>query len=200
MSLPSVTAAVGDARRDTVRLVFDDKAVAEYSIRGGIAWPTLTSDGQHRSVIGCAVICGLNVDTDTVVVFDHCEFNAIEPQLRGGKMVTKPLAPALARWAAVYLAQRYYWSDTGETHASFRRQIYQCDDLQAKPSLIEVQCDPVAAVSVLWLAAGGGRLKMNRDLFDAVKAGESNEDNPAKHSILCALIGFQRNPWAPPME
>ena len=32
MSLPTVIAQIGDLHRDTVRLVFDDKSTAEYSI------------------------------------------------------------------------------------------------------------------------------------------------------------------------
>lgn len=200
MPLPRPIATEYDPHRCTAKARFDDGTVGEYYLRGGIAWPTLVPQKDGRSTMqGYAVLCGVNVATDRVVVWAWRAFNAITGVVTGTTIDTLPLGPWLVHQWATWYAQGYYWHDKGETHHQFRRQIHRDDAIIPKPRLSFVMWDDdQAAESVFWLAANERRLGVEEAFYRDVTGTPAGEYCPARHALVCALMGLHRRPWADP--
>lgn len=200
MSLPRPVATEYDSHRCTTRARFTDGTMGEYYLRGGIAWPNIETGKDGRSVMqGYAVLCGVNVNTDKVLVWDACPFNTVSGSVMTSTVSQMPLGPWLNRQWATWYAQGYYWHDKGENHQTFRRQIHRDDGIIPKPRLSFVLWDDdSSAESVFWLAANEKRIAMDQEVYDAVRAIPMGEYCAARHALVCALVGLHRRPWADP--
>ena len=198
----TVQRAVLLPQRETVLLdIADGKKLrrGEYSVRGGLCWPTATTiDGVSR-LMGWAVCGALDVKTDIVTILGHQRFNSIEPIEREGRMVTEPLGPWLLRmWAECYCL-RFYWKERWETNRQFRSQVHASDGIIPKPKLREVfWTDDGAADQVLAIAAGQERLVIPRDLHNEIRRTKAGEFNAARHALVCLLFGMQAHRWREP--
>lgn len=200
MSLPRPIATEYDAHRCTTRARFDDNSLGEYYLRGGIAWPTMLAMKDGRATMhGYAVLVGVNVATDKAIVFAWKRFNSITSVVTGTTADMQPLAPWLNQQWATWYAHGYYWHDKGESHHQFRRQVLRDDAIAPKPRLSFVLWDDdKAAESVFWLAANERRLLMEKGFADDVAARPAGEYCPARHALVCALMGIHKRPWADP--
>lgn len=203
MPFPRPIAIQRLGERDTTRVRFDDETVGEYYLRGGIAWPTVDVDKTRGQVRGYAVLVGVNVRTDRACVFESTPFNMIssEVALREGAFAGQPLGPWLNRCWASWYADTFYWHDHGETHTQFRREINRDEAIAPKPRLIQIEWDDEkAAHQVFWNAANTGRLALESQAKADVAAGGMEDYGPARHALVCALVGIQRRPWRPPQD
>lgn len=199
MPLPRPKSAIFDPKRRVSRITFDDDSQGDYHVRGGICWPVLSGEKPYQRVGGYAVMVALNVATDCAVVFEYTEFNAIDAGPHGDAF-TKALRPWL--WACLdgYKAAHYYWRQHDETHRQYRLQVHQDGDARLRNLVLqEIDWgDDAAAEQVYVMAAMGKRLKIERALADVIKGGAEGAFNPAKHALICALMGLQRWPWCEP--
>lgn len=187
---------------EATRVRFDDQTVGEYYVRGGICFPSVLVAGQRSEVKGFIVLCAVNIRTGRCCVFGAEPFNAVSNVVREDiRPATKiqPLAPILNRWWGGWFCDTFYWHDRGETHSAFRTQVNRDDAIQPKPRLAQIEWDDdAAAEQVYWTAATTGCLAMEKQVADAVAEKPAGEFCPARHALVCALVGIQRRPWRLP--
>jgi len=191
------TRTVHRPERGVTWIEWDDGSKAEYSVRGGIAWPVAVEADVGRRVVGYAVIAGVNVATDRVTVFDHHEFNVVEASDKPRLVAFGPLA---LRWWSTYYALRYYWRQEAETAWTFRTSIHRSPSILPKPTFTAINWDnEAAAESVIWQTVADNRLSVDKELLEMFKLYDGKPWSPPKHALLCCLVGMQRYPWHEPV-
>jgi hypothetical protein len=207
MSTRTPIACIYKPQAQTSILSFSDNTGGEYWLRGGISWPVSIEQRDRtmpglvkRKVIGHAVLCGMNINTNVIEVFDHTAFNAVELHLDAKfQAVNKPVVPFLLNAWSKYHALDWYWHEAEGTNRQFRTGLERADGLQPKPSVLFVPWDDDrAAEHTLWMAASSGMLILPGDLYQEIKEGESDAVCPAKHALVCALMGMQRQAYMKP--
>jgi hypothetical protein len=112
------------------------------------------------------------------------------------KPLNKPLAPFLLNAWTKYHALDWYWHEAEGTNRQFRAGIERAEGLIPKPSMLYVPWDDDAAAEHLfWYAANAGLLEIPEELYDQIKTGEDLKVCPAKHALVCALMGMQRHAY-----
>jgi len=203
MPFPRPIAIQRLSERDTTLAKFEDETVGEYYLRGGIAWPSVDTMGTRGEIRGYAVMVGVNVKTDRACVFEFTPFNMINAEIAMHRSAVgaRPLGPFLNRCWSAWYAGTYYWHDHGEPHFQYRSQIMRDESINPKPRLILIEWDDdKAAHQVFWTPANMGRLGLEEQYKTAVAEGGMDDYGPARHALVCALVGIQRRPWRPPQD
>ena len=200
MNIPKPIATEYDAHRDTTRVLFEDQIRGEYYMRGGIAWPLLVPDKDGRTMMqGYAVLCGINVQTDKVIVWASLPFNTIATTVTGTTVDAVSLGPWLNRQWAEWHSRSYYCYEKDESYQTFRRQIDREDLIMPKPRLLPVLWnDEKAAESLFCQVANEKRLGMEESFANDVSHVPMGEYCPARHALVCALMGIHKRPWRDP--
>lgn len=183
------------------RVRFDDGTVGDYYVRGGICWPSIQEVKGHIEAKGHVVMCAVNIRTGRCNVFESEPFNVVTCEVRDGYANVKmyPLGPILNRLWATWYASSFYWHDHGETHTQFRTQVVRDTSILPKPRLINIEwADDGAAEQVFWTASATGMLAMEERVYKDVTITPTGEWCPARHALVCALVGMQRRPWRLP--
>lgn len=203
MPLPRPIACVPLPDRGTVRLAFSDSEPGEYYMRGGISWPTATDLRDHkrpgeviRRVIGHAVVAGLNVKTERLCVFDHTQYNAIDPGITAdGRLTNEPLGGFLMSAWGVYGCDTFFWHDQADTYAVFAQAVYRSQSLRARPRFVFVPWEADgAAEQALWLASRSGASGFAVPA-DMTELAAREDGQQAKHALTCLVMGLQRFPY-----
>ncbi len=187
---------------DTSTLYFEDREPGDFFIRGGICWPEMVEIHGDVEVVGYAVICGKEIKTDTVYVFDQFQFLTIENIIDKATGVMQ--YPGIAQWLcknwANYFAQQYFWCQPEELARAYRLEIIRSKMIKPQPFFKEVPwSDDNQATIELTRVMTMGKLKMDpkSKLFEQIAQVKKADDKllPAVHALKCALIGYQRYPY-----
>ena len=200
MNIPRPITTEYDEHRETTRALFEDQTRGEYYMRGGIAWPSLVPDKDGREMMqGYAVLCGVNVRTDKVIVWASLPFSSIITTVTGTTVDAVSLGPWLNRQWSEWFARSYYCCDKSESCQTFRRQIEREDSIMPKPRLWPMLWnDEKAAESIFWQAAHEKRLGMDESFASDVSHVPMGKYCPARHALVCALMGIHKRPWRDP--
>jgi hypothetical protein len=207
MGILKPQACVFNVESLTSTLTFPDETGDEYWLRGGITWPLAVEMRDKampglvkRKVAGYAVLCGVNLRTERITVFEHGEFNGVELILKDMKPLNKPLVPFMLNAWAKYHALDWYWHEAEGTNRQFRAGLERAEGLIPKPAMLYVPWDDEAAAEHLfWYSANAGLLEIPPELYEQIKQGEDLKVCPAKHALVCALMGMQRHAYQKPL-
>ena len=119
-------------------LEFSDREVGRYYMRGGICWPRF--EGRDVGMVGCAVMCGQDVDSGIIRVFEQCEFAVIDHIVTPeGLIEIEGLAPWFNMCWSRYMARKFYYSSSHtETHRKYLLEVLRSKMIEPKPEFIEV--------------------------------------------------------------
>jgi len=188
-----------DRPRDCVKLFFKTNPVAEYCMRGGVAWPFAYQSGTDMTVRGYAVLIGMDVRTKHMIVFEYAEFCTVDHIIASdGSMKQTGVSQWLNNNWTKYNAINYYWHEIGIVNLRYRRAVKQCIAINPKPKFKEAKwSDEDSAQHIIWQAITEERLTMPPKLLQALQVAQANPDmpNPEQHALLCALASFEQKPW-----
>ena len=174
----------------------------EYYLMGGVSWPFAVLKGIRHSLRGYAVLCGMQVRTGMVTVFENTEFRSISPvENAEGKRVDDGLARWLNRNWMMYQARRYWWYEQGTVNERYAIALKKNREVSPKPLLTRCQWyDDGTPEHILWLRQADNSLRMVEALSAAVKKGDDDPKQPCveSHALLCALVGLEQKPWKDP--
>ena len=200
---------VSDADRRTSRLWFDSKdsqdtISGEYYLMGGISWPFAVVQGLRMTINGYAVLCGMQVNTGMITVFENTSFRSVDPIIDAtGRITENGLTQWLNRNWMLYQARIYWWYEQGTIHERYARALYKSRMVEPKPRMIECRwSDDGSPEHLLWIHAAEGSLRMVSGLDEEIKAGDNDPKQPcpAKHALLCALVGYEQKRWKDPKD
>ncbi len=164
-----------------------------YQMAGGICWPMLVK-GVFK---GAVLIAGRSVETGKVYVFEQREFASVDHIYSlDGELIEEGLAASFPRWWATYFLRRFYWFQTDEWNATFRRRLRHSPLVEPRPSLVEVHWRDSEHVALMVSDAtarrelmfkGGGILESQ---LDQMQADPEIGPFPAVHALACLLTGL----------
>lgn len=200
-------ACIINDQRKTSTLVFANRQQGEYYMRGGICFPLTDVQGDHCKTMGYAVLCGLQVDTGLVRVFEHRPFDSTEHRMdESGHLLAEGIISWINRNWSIYGARSYYWHEDGVMTETYQHRIRRSKNAMPKPWFVEVLWPGSGSPEhVIWHRESDGSLAIPRSLREAVEAEQAeisrdsrkNVLNPPKHALICALVGLEQNPWRP---
>jgi hypothetical protein len=171
-------------------------------VRGGVYWP------DAQSMVGAAVVVGVEPMSGTALVVAAEEFSSMEPFLPvlPHDPYQRGAAAMFVDWWGRFYCRDYYERQSEETTRAFLLQSLRYAGLAPKPHFLPVEWgEPDAGsargIVLQWLRAG--RLVVADSLTD-LRADLSALDGPpaeppaAVKALVRALVGHRRFPYRPP--
>jgi hypothetical protein len=178
-------------------LIFSDNAIApsgRYLMRGGISFPMMT---ETEGLQGYAVMCGMNVKTKKIYVFEEKEFKVIDHVISDGHLEYEGIASWFPDVWKIYFADTFFYHQNFVTAKKYRVKIYRSPMAQPNPAMIESHWkDDDQAMHTVFekdllnelLYAEDGEVHRQMKLYTA-----GNEKVlPALHALCCALNGMEK--------
>jgi len=190
--------------RRTSTLYFDDDTRGEYYLRGGLCFPFTQVQADRYRTEGFALLCGYNVDTEMRVLFEFTPFTSVAHVIRAdGTLEREGLCSFLARCWCNYGARTFYAHDEGALGDSFKIIVQRDPTIVPKPVLIDLVWPgaPGAAEQVIHHLVSRKLLTGPKEFAEEMrKASAQGAGTPAKHALICALLGMEQHPWRKPRE
>jgi len=195
-----------DAEQKTSHLFFGNKEHplnGEYYMRGGICFPVPVRIGADNGANGFALMCGMNVDTKKVYVFEETAFLTIDHIVgTGGDVEMEGLCGWLNECWSYYFAKQFYWHQDPETKKTYMLDILRSAMIKPHPVLVHIDWNDDHQIEhVLWRLGNTGVMKLRADgqLHDCLRLLEVQTENaqiiPGVHALKCALAGLLRYPY-----
>ena len=115
----------------------------ECVIRGGIALPQF--EPARNEIVGYAVVCGLDVDTKKIYVFEQQAFSSIDhimtddlPGQRGPVIEYEGVSSFLNRCWLEYFSRRYHTFDHADMIKKYKSQIHKSLMIKPKPYIMPI--------------------------------------------------------------
>ena len=191
--------------RRTSTLFFADGESAEFYMRGGVCWPVITDRSDTRDFEGYILMCGQNVQTGVIQVFEQKNFVTIESILKDGAIAYQGIGPWLNSIWSRYFARDYYWHQEFQLHKRNLLQIIRSPMVDPKPQFIEVPwIDDQEAQMVVWHYVKTGKVQVEKEsrLFEDLNIVKTTDKKsiPSVYALQCALIGLEAFPYRKPFE
>jgi len=189
-----------NTERQTSALYFNEGSPipeGHYYMRGGICFP-VPVDG---SISGYAVMCGRNLVSNVIYVFEEREFFTIDHVIDGEKGGIK--LKGLSTWFndcwTRYYADTFYFHQDHETCQKYRLQVVRSPMIANKPHFVEIKwSDDNQAMHTVFEKDILQQLKYSKDgkVYQQLQEYNADQDGvyPALHSLKCALSGYDRYP------
>lgn len=193
-------AAHADLGSGTSMLHFDDGEVMQCYMRGGVCWPVLTERSDQPEFQGFILMCGQDVKTGEVHVFEQERFVVIDHIICQDVIKYYGISAWLNRVWTKYFARDYYWHQPHELHKRYLLQVIRSEMVAPKPQFIEVDWeDDAQAQMIVWEYITLDRVRFPKDSelhreLHLVQMKEK-ETSPAVYALQCALAGMERFPW-----
>lgn len=192
--------AVLERRMQCSVLHFSGGRSGEYEMVGGICWPTTweTDEGVRMPPKGYAVLCGRDLSSGVVHVFEQREFLVISHMLEPDRSIKElGLAPWFNTCWALYYAREFFYAQRDELVRRFYMDVTRDDMINPKPLLMPMDfaAEPEAK-QILWRYVAQKELNIPRDsaLAEALRAAPGADDKkplpPPMHALLCALVAY----------
>lgn len=185
----------------TSTLYFEDQVHADYMMRGGVCWPIPVDTGKGLDVYGYIIMCGYDVKTGLVTVFEQTDFIVIDNILKPDRAIEYPgIAPWINRCWSKYFAQDFFWNQDWELAKTYRLQVIRSEMIEPKPQFIEIGWSDLAeAQQTLWKYVKVGKVSIEKDskLYKQLELTKSTDKQiyPATHALMCCLCGIERSPY-----
>lgn len=178
-------------------LVFGENAVApsgRYLMRGGICFPMMTESGGLQ---GFAVMCGLNMRTGKVYVFEEKPFKVIDHVINDNILELEGLSSWFPDIWKLYFADHFFYHQNYVSAKKYRTKIYRSDMINPKPAMIQTEWrDDDQAMHTVFekdlqnelLYEEDGEVHMQMKMFTA----GTEKILPALHALSCALNGMEK--------
>lgn len=192
--------------RKTSSLHFADYETLECHMRGGICWPMPFESKGRIDVTGYALMCGLDVATGDVYVFEQTPWVVIDNILSpNGKIKYLGLSHWLNSVWTKYFADSYYYHQDYESSKRFILAVTRSKMIQPKPRFLDLPpLDAQDMIATIWRYLKAGQLKRQKgtELEARIESIKANDKvlPPEVHALGCALCGIDRNPWRAPVE
>ena len=197
-------AAQPDFRRETVKLLFEDRPSREFFMRGALAWP----EGERD---GFVIVAGLDLANQNIWIFREFPFISVEHFYSEGDIVRKGLFQFFDECRSRFYCQTYFFSQPDELHHRFTNYIYKTPTIPwPKPEFIRVRfSDQEIADNIIREALVRDTLHGNRresKVFNEI-FGLTGDDEAKKkarerslpiHALRCLLAGYEYYPWVDP--
>lgn len=184
------------------RLIFGEDDVVssgapsgEYLMRGGLAFPMLLDD--KITIRGYAIMCGLNVKTGVIYVFEEFEYFSIDNIIEDNKLLFEGLAGQIPIWWKYYFADSFFVNQDFDTKRKYSRQLIRSYLANPSPRFLQVhwknEDQPIQsiyekdAIGKL-IYRKNGVLFLEMEMFRA----DSERVLPALHALKCAITGIEK--------
>lgn len=200
--MKSVTRHILRPERRTSTLFFDDDTSGEYYLRGGICLPFTQVHADRYRTEGYAVLVGYQVETQMRTLWEFARFQTVQHIVApDGRLEREGLVSFLARCWSKYGARSFYAHDEGALSGSYRIAIKREQQIQPKPVLIDLVWPQQAgaAEQIIHHLVSQRLLTLPREFAEEWKASSAQgAATPAKHALVCALLGIEQHPWRAP--
>jgi hypothetical protein len=190
--------------RRTSTLYFDDDTRGEYFLRGGLCFPFTQVQADRYRTEGYALLVGYDVDTEMRVLLEFTPFTGIAHKVRAdGTLEREGLCSFLATCWCNYGARTFYAHDEGALGDSFKIIVQRDEAIVPKPVFIDLVWPgaPGAAEQVIHHLVARKLLTGPKEFAEEMrKASAQGVGTPAKHALICALLGMEQHPWRKPRE
>ncbi len=186
----------------TSRLYFADDGVdnpdewIEMStfMRGGIFFPERYEKLGHQETLGFIVVCGRDVETGIVYVWEQQPFLVITDLLDDENRVEfRGITQFLNRSWSKYFCKTFFWSQDKVRHKHYLLEILREPMVNPKPTFIEGRIDIEDALQSVWTLAKTARLRFpsGSTVHQELEAHQIGEAlHPAVHALACAVGGL----------
>jgi hypothetical protein len=186
-------------KEDVSRLEFADGSTGKYFMRGGICWPRFVN--IDNGVLGFAILCGQNVDTGVITVFEQKPFSVIDHVINNetNMIEVEGLSPWFNRCWNMYFARVYYHSASSETRMKYVLKVVESRMIDPKPDFPEINFGEFADFEQsLWETIMERKLESREGepLGEALRNWSSAvEQPPVVDALSCCLAGLERYPY-----
>lgn len=175
-----------------------EPSTGRYHVRGGIRWPNLSVDGI---LDGFAVVCGQELDTGRIYVFEEKPFSTVENIYKDdGNLEYEGLSSWLNLMWTRYYCNTFYDNEWPEARKVFHLQVLRSHNITPKPRMPEVFWrEDGEPLSRMWELGQAHKLIFGKDgkVHNAVRmvtADVGRRPSSAVWSLLCCLTGILRCP------
>jgi hypothetical protein len=194
-----------DRRRGTSTLIFPDNEPKpiEYYVRGGICWP-IPLPQEDNEIVGFALIAGVNVETDEIMIFEEREFACVDNIMGEDHQIEfEGVAPFFNMCWQKYYCHKFFYNQRKEMHRKYMLETVRSDSIKPKPQFIRMHWDKNHDVEqIMYEKQTLNRLKCEQDgeLHQQIKTYTVVPGNPhpAMYALFCLLAGLQKFPWKEP--
>ena len=192
----------------TSTLFFDDKPLGKYFLRGGICFPVMSHMNGGLDIQGFAVMCGQEISTGTVYVFEQIGFITIDNilNIETSLIDHHGLAGWFNKMWGTYFADHYFWSQKDVVARKYRTEIHRSKMIKPMPYFQELdEMDNTQADIAIWRLVKLKLLKFDADSDvhqalartkkDATQQSTLKIEDPAMHALRCAVSGLERYPY-----
>lgn len=185
------------------RLVFSDGRTGQYHMRGGICAPLSEMQGAYSRTQGYVVLCGQNVMTGEVSVWEHRAFTRVEHMVKDGALVEEGVQSFFLRSWSLYGCREFYWHENGVWTAHFARAVRNCKAIEPRARFLDlVWPQNGSAEQILHGYKSACSLSIPRSLRDAIQSRIADAErapgkilNEPMHALVCCLLGMAQRPW-----
>lgn len=193
-----------DVKRRTSHLAFageSKKLNGEYLMRGGVCWPIQVQTEEGARLEGAAVMCGYNVDTDRIIVFEETEFicvdHVLDPETHEVEF------RGVCDWFNLcwqrYYAQTFCYHHDALTHKKHLLEVLRSKAINPKPVFLEsIWKETALADNVVWHKREINRLFFPDKLVAkalGVMAVRPDAVLPIFEALRSAVWGFDQRPF-----
>lgn len=202
--------------RPTIRLYNTEQKISEltfgtksnpmngsYYLRGGICFPVPVRLGADKGAGGFVLICGCNVTTKKIYVFEDRSFLTIDHIVgQDGSVEFEGLSGWLNECWSYYFARDFYWHQDDQTKKTYMLDILRSTMIKPRPRFLHIDwTDDNQIEHLIWRLGNTGVMKFKADseLHESLRLLEVQTDNrqiiPGVHALKCALAGLMRHPY-----
>lgn len=175
----------------------------EYYLRGGICFPVPVRLGADQGASGFVLLCGYNVQTKKIYVFEESSFLTIDHIVASdGSIELVGISGWFNECWSHYFGRDFYWHQDPETKKTYTLDILRSAMIKPRPRFLHVDWNDDQQIEhVIWRLGNTGMMKFKADgqLHDALRLLEVQTDRtqviPGVHALKCALAGLLRYPY-----
>jgi hypothetical protein len=181
-------------KRETTTLFFeDDEFNGEFYIRGGVFWP--------EEDLGFAIVGGQNIENKKIYIFEQASFMTIDNVLNDNQLIEyHGLYSFFNRCWHKYFCNKYFWSQSENTHKRFLLETIRSQMLEPKPYFIPIEySENNDGGHLIRREQAMGRLAFEdgSELHNQLEMMTKDEDAklPAVKALKNLLAGYERYPF-----
>jgi hypothetical protein len=184
--------AVYNTDNRLVNLVFD-KGNADYFVRGGLTWPTMTEAG--------VVVVGMqSVFTRHIIINEQIEFTNIDFYIADGAFKNGAVQIFNDLWDR-YKCTMFFVCGDNDLHKSFAVQIYRNFQTKKKPLFYYIEKAAVTdySDSLIMQYSREGRLSVERGSLLERQLSNPAGSQSAVSAFRNLICGYELAPWKEPL-
>ena len=187
-------------KSDKTSLLFwpEIQTSGEFSMIGGVCWPTGEESKTRDEVYGFAVMLGMDIQDKTFYCFEECRFECIDP-IMGDGIVFEGSARFFNQCWTSYSARFFGHNHPEMLHKKYLSQTYFSNMISPKPLFYAVDMPSQAQwIQTIQERGNTGRLKLSADsmIYKELAGMEIRHClSPATKALAAALVAYDRNPY-----